>query len=52
MRYCEISTEMPSLCFGFAVFWILEARVLEFDMQPLPPNSCGLYSVHSTLNTA
>jgi hypothetical protein len=52
MRYCEISKEMSLLYFGLAVFCLFEARVPEFDRQPLPPTSCGLYSVHSMLNIA
>ncbi len=52
MRYCEISKEMSSLYFGLAVFCLFEARILEFDTQPLPLNSCGLYNVHCTLNIA
>jgi hypothetical protein len=52
MRCCEISTEMSSLFFGLAVFCLFEASVPEFDTQPLPPKSCGLYSVHCILNTA
>jgi hypothetical protein len=45
MRYCEINKEMSSLYFGLAVFYLFESSVLDFDTQPLPPNSCGLYSV-------
>jgi hypothetical protein len=52
MRSCEIGKEMSSLYFGLDVFCLLEARVPELDTQPLPTNNCGLYSVHSTLNTA
>jgi hypothetical protein len=46
MMYCEISKEMLLLYFGLTVFCRLEARVPEYDTQPLPPNSSGLYSVH------
>ncbi len=46
MRYCEISKEMSSFYFGVSVFCLFEARVPEFDTQPLLPNSCGLYIVH------
>ncbi len=51
MRYCEISKEMLSLYFGLAVFCIFDARVPEFDMQPLLPQQlwtvqCTLYSEH------
>jgi hypothetical protein len=28
---------------------LFESSVLDFDMQPLPPNSCGMYSVHCKL---
>jgi hypothetical protein len=52
MRYCEISKEMSSLCFVLVIFCLFEAGVPEFDMQPLPPSSCGLYRVHCTRNTA
>jgi hypothetical protein len=43
MRYCEISTEILSLYFGLAVFRLFEARVPEFNTQPLPPPAveCG-----------
>jgi hypothetical protein len=51
MRYCEISKEMSSLYFGHSVMQV-EARVKEFDTQPLTPNSCGLYCVQYTLKTA
>jgi hypothetical protein len=51
MRYCEISGEISSLSDGLAVICLFEARFLEFDKQPLPPNSCGLYSVHCSLST-
>jgi hypothetical protein len=51
MKYWEISNAMSSLYFGLALFCLFEARVPEFNRQPLPPNSCGLYSVHSTLYT-
>jgi hypothetical protein len=30
----------------------IRGLVPEFEMQPLDPPACGLYSVHSTLNTA
>jgi hypothetical protein len=53
MRYSEISKEMSSLYFVHAVSCLFEeATVPEFDTQRLPPASCGLYSVHSTLNSA
>jgi hypothetical protein len=45
MRYCKISKEMLSLYFGFAEFCRPEARVLEFDTQPLP--SEAVESVHT-----
>jgi hypothetical protein len=51
MRFCEISKEMSSLYLELAVFCLSEAKVPEFDTQPMPPNSCSLYSVHCTLNT-
>jgi hypothetical protein len=37
MKYCEISKEMSLLPFGLAVFCLSEARVPEFDRQPLLP---------------
>jgi hypothetical protein len=53
MRYCEISKEMSSLYFGLAVFCLFGTQVVEFFCHAaLPPNSCGLYSVHCTLSTA
>jgi hypothetical protein len=52
MRVCKIRKEMSSLYFGLLVFCLFEARIPEFDRQALHPNSCGLDSVHSTLNTA
>ncbi len=50
MRYCEIRKEMSSLYFGLAVFRLFEARVPEFDTQPLPPVQCTYTT--DTLNTA
>jgi hypothetical protein len=45
MRYCYISKEMSSLYSCLAVFCLSEARIPEFDTQPLPPPvSCR--SVH------
>jgi hypothetical protein len=41
-----MSKEMSSLYIGLAVFCLCEAKVPECDTQPLPANSCGLYSVH------
>ncbi len=42
---------MSSLYFVLDVFCLYEARAPEFDMQPLVPNSGGLYCVHCKLNT-
>jgi hypothetical protein len=50
MRYYEISKEMSSFYFGLAVFCLFEARVLEFDTQPLSPSSSGLHRTHCTLS--
>jgi hypothetical protein len=47
MRHCEISKEMSLLYFGLALF---EARVPEFDRQPLPPLICGLYRIYILYN--
>ncbi len=51
MRYREISKEMSSLNFGLHVFCQFEARVPEFDTQPLPRKSCGctVYTQHWSL---
>ncbi len=46
MTYSKISKDM-SLYFGLDVFCLFEARVPQFDTQPLPPDSCG--SVQCTL---
>jgi hypothetical protein len=43
MRYCKISKKM-SLFFGLTEFRLFEARVPEFDTQPLPPTPCTVYS--------
>jgi hypothetical protein len=34
---------MSSLYFGLALFCLFKARVPEFNIQLLPPNSCELY---------
>jgi hypothetical protein len=49
VRYCETSKEMSSSYCGLATFCLFEAGVPKFDTEPLPPSSCGLYSVHCTL---
>ncbi len=55
MRNCEISKDMSSLLFGLAVFCLFEARVPEFDTQPLPLSppptavDCTVYTVRRTL---
>jgi hypothetical protein len=47
MRYCEISKEMSSLYSGLALFCPFEARVPEFDTQPIPsPVQCTMYIEH------
>jgi hypothetical protein len=52
MSYWKISKEMSSLYFGLALFCLFEARVPEFDTQPLPPNSCGLTPVSNSKTLA
>ncbi len=55
MKYYEINIEVLSSLFGLAVSCLFEARVPEFETQPLPPpppSSCWLYSVHYLLNIA
>jgi hypothetical protein len=52
MKYCEISKEMSLFSFGLAVFCLFEARVPEFDRQPLLPLAVecavqfSLYTLH------
>ncbi len=41
--------DVVTVFFGLAVFCLLEARILEFDTQPLPPSiaaDCTVYTVH------
>jgi hypothetical protein len=51
MIYSKISKEMLSLYFELDVFCLFEARVPEFDPQPLPL-AVEMFSVQCRLNTA